>query len=85
VEDENVMFVLKDLKTQEAKEVKWSSVKDTLDLFCHKNWNFLWKGSYTPLPVRMEMRQEAVAKGLIKGVASDYSMQSSSSGSAGVE
>ena len=23
VEDENVMFVLKDLKTQEAKEVKW--------------------------------------------------------------
>ncbi len=77
MEDENVMFVLKELKTQEAKEVKWSSVKDSLDLFCDKNWDFLWKAEYTPLPVRIEARQEAVAKGLIHGVSSDYSMQSS--------
>lgn len=76
VEDENVMFVLKELKTQEAKEVKWSSVKDSLDLFCDKNWDFLWKAEYIPLPVRIEARQEA-AKGLIHGVSSDYSMQSS--------
>lgn len=29
-----------------------------------------------PAPVKAENRQEAVAKGLIKGVASDYSMPS---------
>ena len=79
-----MMFVLKDL-TQEAKEVKWSSVKDSLDLFCHKNWDFLWKAEYIPLPVRIEERQEAVVKCLIHGVSSDYSMQSSPSSSAGVE
>lgn len=39
-----------------------------------------------PAPVKAENRQEAVAKGLIKGVASDYSMHSqASSTSAGVE
>jgi hypothetical protein len=33
------MFVLKDLKTGEARQVKWSSVKDSLDLFCNKSFD----------------------------------------------
>ncbi|MGC1262398.1 MAG: hypothetical protein WA932_00380 [Nitrososphaeraceae archaeon] len=45
----------------------------------------MWKAKYVPLPVRMEMRQEAMAAGLIKGVACDYRMQSSTSSPAGVE
>lgn len=77
VEDDTVMFTLKDIKTGEAREVKWSSVKDTLDLFCNKSFDYLWNGNYIPLPVRQELRQEAVAKGLISGVASDFQVQSS--------
>jgi hypothetical protein len=75
VENDNVMFMLKDLRTSEAREVKWSSVKDTLDLFMHKSFDYLWSASYIPLPVKMELRQEAIAQGLIGGVASDYNMQ----------
>jgi hypothetical protein len=71
-EDGECQFVVKDLKTEEARSVQWSSVKDTLDLFIHKPFDFLFNGDYIPLPVRMEARQEAVAKGLIKGVASDF-------------
>ncbi len=47
-------------------------MKDTLDLSIHKSFDHLFAGEYIPLPVRMEARQEAVAKGLIKGVASDF-------------
>jgi hypothetical protein len=79
VEDENVMFVLKDLKTGDARSVNWSSVKDSLDLFCNKSWEFLWRADYMPPPVKQDLRQEAIAQGLIHGVASDYQMQSSPS------
>lgn len=58
VKDENVIFVLKDLKTQDDREVKWSSVKDSLDLFMHKPFETLWRADYMPAPVKMEMRQE---------------------------
>ena len=85
MEDDECEFILKDLKTGEARSVSWSSVKDTLNLFCNKSFEYLWKADYMPAPVKAENRQEAVAKGLIKGVASDYSMQSSTTGTAGVE
>ena len=75
VEDDDCQFVLKDMRTREAKEVKWSSVKDTLDLFMHKSFEYLWKADYIPGDVKMELRQEAIAQGLIGGVASDYHMQ----------
>jgi hypothetical protein len=75
VENDNVMFMLKDLRTSEAREVKWSSVKYTLDLFMHKSFDYLWNASCIPLPVKMELGQEAIAQGLIGGVASDYNMQ----------
>ena len=80
-QDENVMFVLKDNRTQEAKEVKWSSVKDSVELFMHKPFNYLWNADYIPLPVKMELRQQAIAQGLIGGVASDYQMQQAPSSS----
>lgn len=76
MEDDDCQFILKDLKTGEARSVSWSSVKDTLDLFCKKSFEYLWKADYMPAPVKAENRQEAVAKGLIKGAASDYSMPS---------
>jgi hypothetical protein len=55
--------------------VKWSSVKDTLDLFMHKSFEYLWKADYIRGRVKMELRQEAIAQGLIGGAASDYNMQ----------
>jgi hypothetical protein len=44
-----------------------------------KSFDFLWKADYIPPPVKMEMRQEAIAQGLIGGVSSDYSMPGPSS------
>lgn len=82
-DQEEVEFNVKDLKTSESKRVEWSSVKESLNLFIHKSFDFLMKSEFIPMPVRMELRQQAVAEGLIKGVGSDY-MQSSNS-SAGVE
>jgi hypothetical protein len=80
------MFVLKDLKTGEARQVKWSSVKDSLDLFCNKSFDSLWRADYMPAPVKAENRMEALAQGLIHGVASDYQMQSTrATSTAGVE
>jgi hypothetical protein len=88
-EDENVSFVLKDIKTGDARSVNWSSVKDSLDLFCNKSFDYLWKADYMPAPVKQELRQEAIAQGLIGGMASDYSMPGSGprpgSGTAGVK
>ena len=84
-DNENCQFVLKDIQTEDGKSCYWSSVKDTLDLFCNKPFEYLWKANYIPPPVEQEMRQEAVAQGLIGGVASDYHMQSSVSPSVGVE
>jgi len=79
-EDDNVSFVLKDMTTQEARSLNWSSVKDSLDLFMNKNWDFLWKADYMPAPVKQELRQEAIAQGLIGGTTSDYSMPTSGPG-----
>jgi hypothetical protein len=68
--------------TSEAKEVKWSSVKDTLNLLCHKSFDYLWKADYMSPPVKMELRQESIVQGLIGGVASDYQVQASPSSTA---
>jgi hypothetical protein len=75
----NCQFVVKDMQTDDPRSVKWSSVKDTLDLFMHKPFEYLWKADYMPAPVKQELRQEAIAQGLIHGASSDYQMQSQSS------
>lgn len=75
-ENEDVQFIVKDLKNNEARSVSWSSIKETLDLFIHKDFQYLFNGEYIPPVVRQELRQEAVAKRLISGVASDFQVQS---------
>ena len=52
VEDDDCQFVLKDPRTSEVKEVKWSSAKDTIDLFMHKPFDYLWKADYMPPLIR---------------------------------
>lgn len=93
VEESNCQFVVKDMITGEAVDVPSredrrdpGSIKERLDLFTNKTFDYLFKAQQLPAPVKMEHRMEAVAQGIIKGVGSDYQMQSqSSSGSAGVE
>ena len=41
----------------------------------HKSFEYLWKADYIRGRVKMELRQEAIAQGLIGGVASDYNTQ----------
>jgi hypothetical protein len=62
---ENIQFYLKDDKTGEAMEIKWSSVKDTLKLFSEKSWDYLIHGDYIPEPVKLELRAKAEQQGLI--------------------
>ena len=39
----------------------------TFDRFAKNTFDYLWSGEYIPVPVRQELRQEAVARGYIKG------------------
>ncbi len=54
VEDDDCQFILEDLKTDEARSVSLSSMKDTLDVFCNKSFDYLWKADYMPAPVKAE-------------------------------
>jgi len=62
---DNVQFVIKDEKTQEATQVLWSSIEDTLKLFKEKSFDYLKMGDYIPAPVKAEMRAKAEQQGLI--------------------
>jgi hypothetical protein len=65
--------------TNEARSVeKDVNAQKTLERF-QNDFEYLWNGDYLPAPVKAELRQQAVAKGLIKGVTSDYQVQAQSS------
>ena len=64
-DNDNVQFVIKDLKTQESMEVKWSSVEESLKLFKDKSFEYLRNGDYIPAPVKAEARAKAEMQGLI--------------------
>jgi hypothetical protein len=44
----------------------------TFERFSNNTWDYLWSGEYIPIAVRQELRQEAVARGFIKGGSSDF-------------
>ena len=68
-----INFIVKDEVSGEAKMVeKDVNALKTFDRFVNNTWDYLWAGEYIPLPVRQELRQEAVARGYIKGGGSDY-------------
>jgi len=62
---DNVQFVIKDEKTQEATQVNWSSIEESLKLFKEKSFDYLKMGDYIPAPVKAEMRAKAEQQGLI--------------------
>jgi hypothetical protein len=68
-----VNFIVKDEVSQEARRVEPDvNAQKTLERFSNNTFDYLWSGEYIPLPVRQELRQEAVARGYIKGGSSDY-------------
>jgi hypothetical protein len=61
----DVQLIVKDEVSGDAKEVKWSSPKESLRLFKEKSFESLMLGEYIPLPVRQELRAKAEQEGLI--------------------
>lgn len=73
---DQVNFVVKQENSDEAKMVEPDvNAQKTFDRFVSNSFDFLWSAEYIPLPVRQELRQEAVARGYIKGGAGDYQLQ----------
>ena len=66
-----VNFVVKDEATGKAVQVKDVNAEKTLTLF-QKPFEYLFNAEYIPIAVKAELRQEAVAQGLIDGYISDY-------------
>jgi hypothetical protein len=68
-----VNFIVKDEVSQEARRVEPDvNAQKTIERFSNNTFDYLWSGEYIRLPVRQELRQEAVARGYIKGGSSDY-------------
>ena len=68
-----VNFIVKEEISDEARRVEPDvNVQKTFERFANNSFDFLWTGQYIPVQVRAELRQEAVAKGYIKGVTSDF-------------
>ncbi|MGB5089886.1 MAG: hypothetical protein WBN72_02970 [Nitrososphaeraceae archaeon] len=83
--DVNINFIVKDEVSDEARMVEPDvNCQKTLERFLNNTFEFLWAGEYIPLPVRQELRQEAVARGLIKGGAGDFQAPTQAKGAPGV-
>lgn len=79
-----VNFVVKLESSDEAKMVEPDvNALKTFERFANNSFDFLWAGEYIPLPVRQELRQEAVARGYIKGGAGDYTQAPATQSKAG--
>ena len=64
---------MKDEISDEARRVeKDVNVLKTFERFANNTFDFLWSGEYIPVQVRAELRQEAVARGYIKGGSADF-------------
>lgn len=73
-----INFIVKDEISQEARRVEPDvNCLKTFERFSNNTFDFLWSGEYIPIAVRQELRQEAVARGYIKGGSSDYQPPSS--------
>lgn len=71
--DIQINFIVKDQVSDEARMVeKDVNAQKTFERFANNSWDYLWAGEYIPIQVRAELRQEAVARGYIKGGSSDY-------------
>jgi hypothetical protein len=84
--NDNLNFIVKVAQTEEVRNVRDVNVQKTFELFTNNSFDYLFSGEYIPAPVRQELRQEAVARGFIKGGSADYQVtaQPQSKGAPGV-
>lgn len=71
--DVQINFIVKDQVSDEARMVeKDVNVQKTFERFANNTFDYLWSADYIPAPVKAELRQEAHARGYIKGDSADY-------------
>jgi hypothetical protein len=79
-----VNFVVKQENSGEVKMVERDvNALKPFERFANNTIDYLWSAEYIPLPVRQELRQEAVARGNIKGGSADYQVQAQPQSKAG--
>jgi len=77
-----INFIVKDQVSDEARMVeKDVNALKTFERFANNAFDFLWSGEYIPIQVRQELRQQAAARGDIKGNVSDYEFKGTQSAS----
>lgn len=73
--NDTINFIVKIEQSDEAKMVeKDVNAVKTFERFANNTFDYLWSAEYIPLPLRQELRQEAVARGYIKGGSAEYQM-----------
>ena len=72
--DRTIQFICKDEATGKAAEVRdvTGNTQKSFELFRDSDFDFLFKGEYIPEAIKAELRQEALAQGLIGGTTADY-------------
>jgi hypothetical protein len=77
-----INFIVKDQVSDEARMVEKNvNALKTFERFANNAFDFLWSGEYIPIQVRQELRQQAAARGDIKGNVSDYEFKGTQSAS----
>jgi len=64
-----LLFLVKDEPTQETRQVKSSSLDNTLKLFKEKDFDYLFQANYMTSEQKEENRREAIMRGQIPGVS----------------
>jgi hypothetical protein len=74
-EGDLINFVVKDEVTQKAVSVRdvTGNTQKSYELFRDSNFDYLFNGNYIPPIVKAELRQAALAEGLIGGTIAGYS------------
>jgi len=73
--DQTIQFLVKEEDTGKATQVRdlSNSATKSYELFRDNSFEDLFKGNYIPEAIRVQLRQNAVADGLIGGTTADYS------------
>jgi hypothetical protein len=72
--DKTIQFLVKEEETGKAMQVRdlSGSASKSFELFRDTSWDDLFKANYIPQVIKSELKQEAIAQGLIQGGTADY-------------
>ena len=80
-QNDNLNLTVKDEPTGKAFEVKdvTGNITKSYELFRDQSFDYLFSAEYIPREIKAELRQEAVAQGIIHGGAGDFNPPASKS------